>query len=357
MRSIRFAFLAITAAAAGCGDHEDHDDHEGGPGMATLDVIPDPAIIVANGGAGTITIIDPATLTVASTVAVAHGMHPHHISVSPDGGRVLISATSADLSAGHGGGGHDAHGGEGARTAVYQLDIASRELREVLSIDATAHNAAFSADGTTIALAMMEHGMIAGYDAVTFEQRFTATGFVMPLEVTPTRGGGLLVAEPSTGQVAHYDIAAGEVTARFDTGETTVAAWATGEASYYVAAEEGQRLTHLVDGMSGVESDGHAIDLDGMPGQAALSPDGAELWVALEDTGLVAVFDGITHAPIAEIPAGTKPHGIIFDPSGSRAYVTDETGGRLIAFDAETGAEVGRIDLGGKPNGIAWLGR
>lgn len=355
MRSISSACLALALAASGCGDHDEHDEHA--PGTASFEVIPDPAIIVANGGAGTISVIDPTTLMVASTVTVEHGMHPHHISVSPDGGRVLISATSADLSGGHGGGGHGAHGGEGARTTVYQLDVAARALRPVLSIDATAHNAAFSADGTTIALAMLEHGMIAGYDAATFEERFTATGFVMPLEVTPTRGGGLLVAESSAGRVAHYDVAAGEVTERFDTGATTVAAWATGESSYYVAAEEGQRLTHLVDGMSGVEGDGHSIELGGMPGQAALTPDGRELWVAVEDTGVVAVFDGVTHAPITEIAAGTKPHGITFDPSGTRAYVTDETGGRLIAFAVDTHSEIGRIDLGGKPNGIAWLGR
>lgn len=355
MRSIHLACLAI--ALHGCGDHDDHDDHDPGADSLTFEALPNPAIIVANGGAGTISVIDPSTLTVASAVTVQHGMHPHHISVSPDGGRVLISATSADLSGGHGGGGHGAHGGEGARTTIYQLEIAERALRAVLTIDATAHNAAFSADGTTVALAMMEHGMIAGYDASTFAERFTATGFVMPLEVTPTRGGGLLVAESNAGRVAHYDIAAGEVTHRFDTGETTVAAWATGEASYYVAAEEGQRLTHLVDSMAGVESDGHAIELGGMPGQAALTPDGRELWVAVEDTGVVAVFDGTTHAPIVEIAAGTKPHGVTFDPSGTRAYVTDETGGRLIAFDVETRTELGRLDLGGKPNGIAWLGR
>jgi YVTN family beta-propeller protein len=152
--------LMLAACSGGGTDSASHDSGAGGSaeGGGEFALIPNPALVVANGGSGVISIVDPATLTVVSTVPVMDGMHPHHVSLSPDKTRVLITATSADLSAGHGGNAHAGHGGAAARTIVYMLDVAARELREVITVEATAHNAVFTRDGATIILGMMEHG-------------------------------------------------------------------------------------------------------------------------------------------------------------------------------------------------------
>ncbi len=369
MKSI--AFTAFTAACistltVGCSHGAGHDADAHGDSSATdagavegdgaLDAIPTPAILVANGGSSVVSIIDPTTLKLVGSLPVMSGMHPHHVSVSPDHKRVLITATSGDLSEGHGSAAHGAgHGGASASTMIYELDLTSGQMRDVITVAATAHNAAFTPDGKTIVLGMMEHGMIAGHDANTYEETFSATGFGMPLEVTPTAVGSVLVAESGTSSIAVFDLASNKTTSRFEVGAVPVAAWASGGSNYFVSVEEGMEVRHLVESGSGVTMDAHTIDPGGMPGQAVLTPDGSELWVAVEDRKVIAIFDAKNHDKLAEINAGDKPHGIAFDPSGKRAFITDEDGGEVLVIDASSRKVTSTIELGGKPNGIVWL--
>jgi YVTN family beta-propeller protein len=116
------------------------------------------------------------------------------------------------------------------------------------------------------------------------------------------------------------------------------------------------QVRHLIEDET-ITMDEHAIDPGGMPGQAIVTPDGAELWVAVEDAGVIAIFDATTHETITEFPAGTKPHGIVFEPDGARAFVTDEDGGKLLVIDVAGRMVTSELDLGGKPNGILWLER
>ncbi len=345
-----------TEAASSSSAHSTEGEPTGDAGGQAFGAPPSPVLLVANGGTGEVTLIDPSTLEVVGSLPVMSGMHPHHIGVAPDGSKALITATSTDLSQGHASsGGHSAHGGEAARTIVYQLDVQSGELTGVLELEATAHNAAFTTDGSAIVLSMMEHGMIAGFDASSFAETFTAEGFDMPLEVTPTHTGALLVAESGAATVAVFDVETQNVVERFEVGDVPVAAWATGTGNYFVAAEEGMQLRHLAESDSMIVMDDHVIDLQGMPGQASVTPDGAELWVALEDAGKLAILDYDSHEVLEEVSAGTKPHGIVFSPDGDRAFVTDEEGGNVLVIDVAERLVVEEIPVGGKPNGIVWL--
>jgi len=356
-----WVLASIVPFAGGCSGEGHGTGHDAGMtgdgGGGTFTAIPNPALVVANGGEGTVTIIDPASLTVVSSVPVAAGMHPHHLSVSPDRSRLLVTATSADLSMGHSGSGHDGGHGATAGTVVYELHVASKQLESVITIDATAHNAAFTPDGSTIVLGMMEHGIVVGRNASTFAETFRVSGFNMPLEVTPTNVGSLLVAESGAARVALVDLASRTVSTRFDVGAVPVAAWASGGTNYFVSVEEGMQLRHLVEGNANVTLDAHTIEPGGMPGQAILTPNGAELWVAVEDRAVLAVFNATTHEKLAEFPAGTKPHGIAFEPGGARAFVTDEGGARVLVVNVATRSISSEIAVGAKPNGIAWLAR
>lgn len=91
------------------------------PDGGTFSQLPAQALVIANGGTGEVQIIDPATLTVVSKLAVMNGMKPHHFGSSPDGAKLLVTAISSDLSGGHGGAGGHGGGGE-ASTIVYQLE-------------------------------------------------------------------------------------------------------------------------------------------------------------------------------------------------------------------------------------------
>src|SRR6185312_10811803 len=117
------------------------------------------------------------------------------------------------------------HGSGAARTVIYRLDTATAELKNIIEVAATAHNAAFTPDGSGIVFGMMEHGMLAVHDATTFAERFTATGFEMPLEVTPAGGQFILVAESGASRIAELDLTARSVVNRFEVGAVPVAAW------------------------------------------------------------------------------------------------------------------------------------
>lgn len=346
-----------TACTSDAGTGGMTDARTDGGSDNSLATIPNPALVVAVGGEGVVSVVDPASLRVVDTVPVEAGMHPHHLGLSPDHSRVIITAPSADLSMGHGGGHTGSAHGSGATTMVYLLDVKARTLRDVIDVDATVHNAAFTPDGATIVLSMMEHGMVVGYDSKTFKEAFNVTGFEMPLEVTPTASNALLVAESGGGKVSVVDLGTREIGMRFDVGATPVAAWASGGDDYFVSVEEDMKVRHLVAKSTGVNLDSHVIDPMGMPGQAILSPDRKELWLAVEDRGVVLVFDGSTHAQLAEISAGTSPHGVAFDPSGTRVFVTDQGSTQLLVIDTKSRSISDRVEVGSKPNGIVWLER
>jgi YVTN family beta-propeller protein len=319
----------------------------------TFETLPANAVLIANGGSGSIQVIDPQTLTVVSELSVMSGMNPHHFGISPDRAKVLVTATSGDLSAGHAGG----HGGAAASTMIYQIDVGSRRMKNVFTVEATAHNAAFTPDGRNIVVSMSEHGMLAIYDPTSFNQTSMAAGFGSPLEATPTSNASVLIAESSSNKVAWVALSTGSVTQRFDVAATPVAAWAASGGNFFVSSEVGMRVTHLVETGSSMMVSGAPIDVGGMPGQVRLSPNGKEIWVALEDKGRVAVFDLGTHAKIAEIVVGTKPHGLAFESAGVRLFVTDEMAGKVFVIDVASRTVTAEIVTGGKPNGILLLGQ
>ncbi len=324
------------------------------PGGGTFSQLPPQALIIANGGTGEVQIIDPATLSLVSKLSVMSGMKPHHFGRSPDGKKLLVTATSGDLSAGHNGAGHS--GGGTATTMVYQLDIAGKTLRDIFSVDATGHNAAYTRDGKSIVIGMAEHGMVSVRDATTLAEKSSANGLGSPLEVTPTGLDSLLVAESSSGKIAVVTLANRTVTARFDVGATPVAAWPAANGNYFVSSEAAMKIWRLNETNGTIQLDARVLDPGGMPGQVVMSPDGKEIWAAVEDRQVLVVFDAVSHAKLAEIPAGVKPHGLAFHPMGSKLFVTDEGGGKVLVVDVATRVVTAEIITGGAPNGIVWVG-
>lgn len=339
------ALMTFLIAIGGCGKDDDSSDR------TSLGVIPNPALIVANGGAGLVQIINPATGTVVATAPVDDEFYPHHLSISHDGAHVLMTATGTDLSGGHGGG----HGGGAAGSRVYRIDTATGEFTKVLSLDATVHNAAFLGESDDFALCQAEHGMVHVYDGNSLEQVWSAAVGSMPLEATSTHDGNLIVvANSGDASVSVVDVAARAVSRTVPVGQTPVAAWLSVDGSFHVSNEDGGTLSMLNGALSEVSA---TIDVMGVPGQAFETPDGSELWVAIENRGVVGIYDAATHTLHHEISVGAKPHGIAFNTSGSVAYVTNETSGKVHVIDVATRQVLSDLTVGGKPNGVVFLDR
>jgi YVTN family beta-propeller protein len=328
-----FTVLALTLACSAKGEDDVVD-------------LPARALLIAAGQAGHVAVLDAATLEPIGDLRVGDGLHPHHFGVSPDGDRVLVTATSEDLSMGHGGAaGGGGHMHDGGHSMVYELGTDGR-LHEVIEVEAIAHNAAFLPDGRTIVLAMAEHGMIQAYDADTFEGTWWTMCGSSPLEVTPS-DDAVIVANAGDASVSVIDVATQKVRATVAVEETPVGAWRSGDGSLRVTTEGGGTVDRITLDPAAVAS---SIAVGGVPGQAFVTPDGAELWVSVEDRGVIARYDAATDAALGEIAAGIKPHAFVFD--GGRALVTDEGGDAVLAVDLATAMVTDEVDVPGAPNGL-----
>ena len=89
------------------------------------------------------------------------------------------------------------------------------------------------------------------------------------------------------------------------------------------------------------------------PEAMAISPDGAELWVAHSRDGGVSVIDIATRKVAHTFDIRTKrSNRLAFTPDGAFVLVSDLDGGALVVIDAAARTEVKRIPLGRSPEGI-----
>lgn len=155
--------------------------------------------------------------------------------------------------------------------------------------------------------------------------------------------------------ISVVDLTMREVIATLPVDDLPVAAWPATDGNLYVSCEGGGTLAAITAEAPTEVAD--TLDVGGMPGQAFVTPDGAELWVAIEDRGVVAAYNADDLTLIQEMPAGTKPHGLAFEPSGQRAFVTDEEADVVRVFDVARRTQIAEIPVGAAPNGIVWVAR
>ena len=74
----------------------------------------------------------------------------------------------------------------------------------------------------------------------------------------------------------------------------------------------------------------------GLPFDAAITPDGAELWVLNAASNDVTVIDLETRQRSAHVEVGANPRGIVISPDGDTAYVNNTLDGSVSIVDTAT---------------------
>jgi YVTN family beta-propeller protein len=72
-------------------------------------------------------------------------------------------------------------------------------------------------------------------------------------------------------------------------------------------------------------------------------------FVSNGQSSTVTIFDLKTLKPIADVPTGKKPDGIIYDPATKRVFAFNGGSDSATAIDAATGKVAGTVDLKGGP--------
>ena len=81
----------------------------------------------------------------------------------------------------------------------------------------------------------------------------------------------------------------------------------------------------------------------GLPFDAAITPDGAELWVLNAASNDITVIDLQTRQRVAHVEVGDNPRGIVISPDGSTAYVDNTLSGSISLVDTSTYTETAVI--------------
>ncbi len=88
------------------------------------------------------------------------------------------------------------------------------------------------------------------------------------------------------------------------------------------------------------------------PLNLAISPDGAELYVACEASDTLIVVDIASRRVVAEIETGGQPTDVALSPDGSRAYVTNRLDDTMAVVDTRSWRVLETIAVGDEPHGV-----
>jgi YVTN family beta-propeller protein len=89
------------------------------------------------------------------------------------------------------------------------------------------------------------------------------------------------------------------------------------------------------------------------PVNSALRPGTAELWVACEAAGVVAIVDPARRAKVAEVAVGGAPTAVAFSPDGARAFVSNRMDDTVSVIGAAARKVEATLGAGDEPHGLA----
>lgn len=84
------------------------------------------------------------------------------------------------------------------------------------------------------------------------------------------------------------------------------------------------------------------------------TPDGTLAFISSLGSGNLTVYDVNTHKQVKQINIGHGAAGILIQPDGLRAYVACTPDNYIAVIDIKTLEVINKIDAGGNPDGLAW---
>lgn len=349
--------VLVASFIVACGSHGADSEHGAGhttsgdaPSSTPIAAIQGDAIYVVNGEDSSISVIDPAASKVVGTIALQNVSYPHHVYLSHDRSKLAVAVPGHDLSGGHAGGGAE-HSGGGA---VLVLDAATGATIKSRRLDASNHNAIFSADGSEIWTAqLVEDGTVLVLDSSTLDTKQTIRVGRVPAEVTFTTDGKYAFVANGTGDdVTIIDAATKAVVKTIPVDREPVGAWPGADGLMYVDCEVAKTIKVIDPKTLEVV---RTYPLGFTPGFAAVPPSRtSELWVTDTDSGKVVFHETASETKTADLATSAGAHAISFTPDGSTAFVTNQLSASVSVVDARSRAVKASIAVGKKPNGIVF---
>jgi len=282
---------------------------------------------VANRGSASISAIDLVARQVVAQVAV--GQRPYGVVVSPDGARLYVAEQGID------------------RVAV--LDAGSLQTVATLSVADRPSGLAVTGDGRTVFVTHLLSNAVTVLDApwrlylplilkgVPTQGLFPASMPAFQPSSVPTFRLTTMHLWPDSNLVQAIVLSPDDRRAYVPhTRSNTINRALTFETTVFP-------LVSLIDTGTRRHLVGQQLNLDtidppgvGLPFDAALTPDGGEMWVVNAASNDVTVIDLTTRQRAAHVEVGDNPRGIVLSPDGATAYVNNTLAGTVSVVDAGT---------------------
>ncbi|MBI5512461.1 MAG: hypothetical protein HY909_01760 [Deltaproteobacteria bacterium] len=339
--------LALLALALGCGET---------PGPDTS------RVFVADERAGTLTVLEGASLRVVATVDLSEARDggtvrflPHNVQVAPDGQTVWATCASEP---------YYTRGYMGVDDeAVVIVDARSMTMRGRIPLRGLLAHVVFDGPG--------RFAYVTASNADEVVELSTATLTETRRLRLPPRGaphgarwcaGRLFVALPGGRAIAWVELSTGAVdSVRVDGVPIQVACRSDGALAY--SALQDTREVVSLDVASRAVRRLQLPDTARGPAQVYLSADGGRLWVA--DQGLLTsslqvgnrafAVDTAAWRVVGDGPTGLGAHGVVLSRDGARVYVTSITEHTVTLLDGRSRQALGVAPVGRGPNGISLL--
>ena len=124
-------------------------------------------------------------------------------------------------------------------------------------------------------------------------------------------------------------------------------------ATLYVASEDSGRVMFMNARNGTIRA---TLVVGGEPEGLAASPDGKLVYATSEEDSTIAVIDAVQPRVLTRIPVGKRPRTIAFDQSGARAFVPGENDASLSVIDVGTSKVTRAATIAGesvRPMGVA----
>ncbi|MGY1590823.1 Hsp70 family protein [Geodermatophilus sp. SYSU D00708] len=272
-------------------------------------------LYVANGAAGTITVVDTAVDTVTATIDVPAGP-PQYLAFSPDGRRIYVSVWNDERTI----------------AALVVVDATRNAVIETIPMASRPFVPAVTPDGHRVYVPNHDTGNIAVIDPHGDAELYYITVPPNPHWVSFSGDGTrAYVANHESNLVSVVDVASNEVVATVpvETSPHSLAVHPTrplvGNVNYDAAS-----VTFVDTTTNTLVA---TVPVGQNPQYFTWSADGRFAYTVNNSENTVSVIDAETFTVTATVPTGASPTSMAVLPDGTTAYVSDEDAGTLTVLN------------------------
>ena len=305
-------------------------------------------LLVAEKGAQSLAIVDPATGNVLASVPEG-GITGHEVIASPDGKLAFVPI--------YGNSGVGSPGTDGSNIAV--IDIAAHKVIGNIAFDhgVRPHCPLIGPKDGLLYVTTELDKTITVIDPKTLKiVGAIPTGQPEShMLILSHDGRRAYTANVGPGTVSVIDVHARKVLKIIPISANTQRIAISPDDKWVFTADQTKPQLVVIDTAS--DTVAKWISMEGIGYGSAPTPDGRWLLVALPDQNKVAIIDLKTMQVARSVPVGTFPQEVLVRPDGKAAYVSCEHANQVAEIDTATWTVTRSISTGKYADGLAWAGK